>query len=189
MNPGLHDLNNLCLQTCSNTEQAHKSIDLLFLCSLHLEICSWQRRADIPWVYCNILSNSSGYFVILCVISRMHSGTPLRLTRELLLCCCEQKVYSLHIWEQKYDANFFFKLSSLLLQSFEAFYFAAAVLWRHSQPPCDGCRTLHTPPSFSRHFHLKTGKKAISDWFWRVFTGKTASSTNLLKQDISNLVD
>lgn len=129
MNPGLQDLNNLCLQTCSNTEQAHKSMDLLFLCSSHSEICSWQRRADIPWVYCNILSNSSGYFVILCVISRMHSGTPLRLTRELLLCCCEQKVYSLHIWEQKYDVNFFLswaayfykvlKLFILLQQFFE----------------------------------------------------------------------
>lgn len=126
MNPGLHDLNNLCLQTRSNTEQAHKSIDLLFLCSSHSEMCSWQRRADIPWVYCNILSNSSGYFVILCVISRMHSGTPLRLTRELLLCCCEQNVYSLHIWEQKYDVKFFFKVEQLTFTKFWSFLFCCS---------------------------------------------------------------
>lgn len=40
-------------------------------------------------MYCIILSSSKGYFVMRCVTSRIHSGTSLLLTRELLLCCCD----------------------------------------------------------------------------------------------------
>lgn len=137
MNPGLHDLNNLCLQTCSNTEQAHKSIDLLFLCSSHSEICSWQRRADIPWVYCNILSNSSGYFVILCVISRMHSGTPLRLTRELLLCCCWAKSLQFTYLRAKIWCNFFF------FKSWAAYFYKVLKLFILLQQFFEDIHSLH----------------------------------------------
>lgn len=49
------------------------------------------RRAELPWVCCKILSSSTGYLVMRCVTSRMNSGTSLRLTRELLLCCCAEK--------------------------------------------------------------------------------------------------
>lgn len=38
-------------------------------------------------------------------------------------------------------------------------------------------------------FIWKLRKKALSDWCLSAFTGKNVSSTNLLKQHISNLID
>lgn len=89
-----------CIQ--KNSESWKESLPNIHKCPLLcrvciLYICSWQRRADIPWVYCNILSNSTGYFVIRWVTSRMNSGTPLRLTRELLLCCCDETCHFLYL--------------------------------------------------------------------------------------------
>lgn len=51
-----------------------------------------QQRAaeDWPWVYCRILSSSTGYFVILWVTSKMHSGISLRFTNRLLPCCLKK---------------------------------------------------------------------------------------------------
>lgn len=42
-------------------------------------------------MYCSIFSSRTGYFVMRCVTNRMNSGTSLRLTRELLLCCCQKR--------------------------------------------------------------------------------------------------
>lgn len=104
------------------------------------------------------------------VTSRMNSGTSLRLTRELLLCCCEQE--GKHQNENPFSVDMLTSLKkqkragfcSLLWQSFGAFCSVAAALWRHLQPQCDGCRTLHTTVSSSLHFHQKTEKKtAITD--------------------------
>lgn len=64
---------------------------MLCLASVTIWPCSQQVAVlDWPWVYCRILSSSTGYFVILWVTSKMHSGISLRRTKELLPCCLKK---------------------------------------------------------------------------------------------------
>lgn len=138
-------------------------------------------------MYCNILSNSTGYLVILWVISRMNSGTPLRLTRELLLCCCGQRDQSVIYLGVKIK---WVLVEQLTLTKFWSFLFCcssslktftASVWWLQNSP--------YTSFIFSAFSSENWEKKALSDWRLSVFTGRNVSSTNLLKQHISNLID
>ena len=79
----------------TNTEKTEGSccvLDEHLQMKYHEEYFPQQVAADhLPWVYCRILSSSTGYFVILWVTSKMHSGISLRRTKELLPCCLKNK--------------------------------------------------------------------------------------------------
>lgn len=70
-------------------------------------LCFWVSvgsERKIPSVYCSILSRRTGYFVILCVTSKMHSGISRLLTNELLLCCYECRNLTLiHLWNPVFE--------------------------------------------------------------------------------------